>query len=79
MGTKFANAPVVPTVVEVQVMPIYFDATCRYCRRPATTNIRPVDGIGRPTAGPRVYAGYTGQLVQRAARGSTGVLPGARI
>ena len=52
MGTMFANAPIVPTVVAVQVGKIYFDAPCKYYRdgRPATTNIRPVDYIGRPMA-----------------------------
>ena len=48
MGTMFANAPIVPTVAAVQVLRISFDAPCRYCRRPATTNIRPVDAIGAP-------------------------------
>jgi hypothetical protein len=62
----FATAPIQPTVVEVEVMPIYFDATCRYCRRPATTKIRPVDGIGRPMADLNVCDGHAGQLVQRA-------------
>jgi len=52
MGTMFANAPIVPTVAAVQVMKIYFNAPCKYCRdgRRATTNIRPVDYIGRPMA-----------------------------
>ena len=42
MGTMFANAPFEPTVAAVQVMRIYFDASCRFCRdgRLATTNIR---------------------------------------
>ena len=50
MGAIFANATIHPTVVEVQVMTIYFDAPSRYCRdgRRATTNIRPVDAIGSP-------------------------------
>jgi hypothetical protein len=45
----FANAPIVPTVVEVQVGKIYFDAPCRYCRggRRATTNIQPIDALAR--------------------------------
>ena len=46
----FANAPIVPTVVEVQVLRISFDAPCHYCRggRRATTNIRSVDATGWP-------------------------------
>jgi hypothetical protein len=42
MDAVFSNAPMQPTCVEVQVMRISFDASCRYCRRHATMNIRPV-------------------------------------
>jgi len=47
-----ANAPIVRTVVAVQVGEIYFDVPCKYCRdgRRATANIRPVDHIHRPMA-----------------------------
>jgi hypothetical protein len=65
----FANAPIEPTVVEVQVVPIYFDALCRYCRdgRRATTNIRPVDAIGSPmVADLYVCPSHAEQLVARA-------------
>ena len=50
MGAVFANAPIHPTIVAVQVMRIYFDAPCRYCRNGSrtTTNIRPIDAIGSP-------------------------------
>jgi hypothetical protein len=52
MGTLFASAQIVPTCAAVQVGKIYFDEPCKYCRdrRRATTNIRPVDHIGRPMA-----------------------------
>jgi len=33
MGAVFANAPIQPTVVAVQVMPIYFDAPCKILPR----------------------------------------------
>jgi hypothetical protein len=66
MGTMFADAPIRPTVAEVQVLRISFDAPRRYCRRVASTNIRPVDGIGRPMADLNVCDGHAGQLVQRA-------------
>jgi hypothetical protein len=69
MGAVFANAPIQPTAVEVQVMTIYFDAPCRYCRdgRRATTNIRPVDAIGSPmVADLYVCAAHAEQLVARA-------------
>jgi hypothetical protein len=44
------NAPNEPAVVAIYVMPIYFDAPCRYCRdrKRATMNVRPVDYIGHP-------------------------------
>jgi hypothetical protein len=67
MGTIFANAPIVPTVVEVPVLRIYFDAPCRYCRRRATTNIRPVDAIGAPMVADLFLCdAHAEQLVARA-------------
>jgi hypothetical protein len=50
MGVIFANAPIQPTCVEIQVLRIYFEAACRYCPddRRATINIQPVDAIGSP-------------------------------
>lgn len=64
----FANAPIVPTVVAVHVGKIYFDAPRRYCRdgRRATTNIRPVDTIGRPLGNMDVCTPHAKQLVARA-------------
>ena len=52
MGTIFANAPITPTVAAIQVGKIYFDKCCdiRRCTASATTNIRPIDHIGRPHA-----------------------------
>jgi hypothetical protein len=49
---SFSNAPNEPAVVAIYVMPIYFDAPCRYCRngRRATMNVRPVDYIGHRMA-----------------------------
>jgi hypothetical protein len=54
------------TVVAVQVG--NFDAPFRYCRdgRRATTNIRPVDNIGRSMADLNVCTPHTDQLVERA-------------
>ena len=68
MGAIFANAPIQPTVAAVQVGKIYFDAPCRYCRdgRRATTNIRPVDYIGRPMADLNVCTAHAEQLIARA-------------
>ena len=68
MGTMFANAPIIPTVVAVQVGKIYFDAPCKYCRNGsrATTNIRPIDSIGRPMGDLNVCDAHTRQLVARA-------------
>jgi hypothetical protein len=68
MGAVFANTPNQPTVVAVQVGKIYFDAPCKYCRngRRATTNIRPVDTIGRPMADLNVCTPHAEQLVVRA-------------
>ena len=50
MGAVFTHAPIELQAIAVQVGKIYFVAPCRYCRdgRRATTNIRPVDAIGRP-------------------------------
>jgi hypothetical protein len=46
---------------------ISFDATCRYCRRPATTNIRPVDAIGSPmVADLYTCTAHTDELIARA-------------
>jgi hypothetical protein len=68
MGAIFANAPNEPAVVAIYVMPIYFDAPCRYCRdgRRATMNVRPVDYIGHPMAELNVCAAHGDQLVARA-------------
>ena len=69
MGAIFGNAPILPTAVEVQVLPIHFDAPCRYCQdgRRATTNIRPVDAIGSPmVADLYVCTPHAEQLVARA-------------
>jgi hypothetical protein len=67
MGAIFANAPIERTVVEGQVLSIGFDASCRYCRHRATTNIRPVDAIGSPmVADLYVCDGYSEQIVARA-------------
>jgi hypothetical protein len=46
MVAILAHAPIQPTCIAVQVLRISFDAPCRYGRRRATTNIRPVDAIG---------------------------------
>lgn len=64
----FANAPIHPTVAAVQVGKIYFDAPCKYCRNGgrATTNIRPVDHIGRPMADLNVCTPHAQQLISRA-------------
>jgi hypothetical protein len=68
VGAIFDNAPIEPRVVAVQVGRIYFDAPCKYCRegRPATTNIRPVDSIGRPMGDLNVCAAHAERLVERA-------------
>jgi hypothetical protein len=64
----FANAPTESAVVEIQVGKIYFDAPCKYGRsgRRATTNIRPVDSIGRPMADLNVCGAHAERLVARA-------------
>jgi len=74
MGTIFANAPIQPTVAAIQVGKIYFDAPYKYCRdgRRATTNIRPVDSIGRPMPDLNVCNAHAAQLIQRAVRSSNG-------
>jgi len=48
----FENAPIEPTVVAIQVREIFFDTqfALRRCIASATTNIRPVDHIGRGRA-----------------------------
>jgi hypothetical protein len=61
-----ANAPIVPTVAAVQVGKIYFEARCKYYRCRATTNIRPVDHIGRPMADLNVCGAHAAQLIDRA-------------
>jgi hypothetical protein len=67
-GAVFDNSPIEPTVIAVQFAPIYFDAPCKYCRngRRASTNIRPVDSIGRPAGDANVCGGHAKQLVERA-------------
>src|ERR1700732_3573700 len=71
MGGIFANAPIQPTVVAIQVGKIYFDAPCRYCRdgRRATMNVRPVDYIGHPMAELNVCSAHAERLIgEREAR-----------
>jgi hypothetical protein len=76
MGTMFASAPIVPTVVEVRVLRISFDALSRYCERSATTSIRPVEAIGSPmVADLYVCAGHAEQLVTRARAKGIDVAP----
>jgi hypothetical protein len=67
MGAILAHAPIRPAVAQVQVLRISFDAPCRYCRRRATTKIRPVDAIGSPMlADLYVCAAHAEQLEVRA-------------
>jgi len=68
MGAVFDNASIEPKVVAIQIGRIYFDAPYRYCRdgRRATTNIRPVDAIGRPMGDLNVCAGHAAQIIERA-------------
>ena len=67
MSAIFANAPIKRTCVEVQALRISFDAPCRYCRRRATMNVRPVDAIGSPmVADPYTFTPHTEELVARA-------------
>ena len=71
MGAVFANTPIQPAFVEVQVLRISFDAPCRYCRRPATTNIKPIDAIGSPmVADLYVCDPHAEQLIARAQKRS---------
>jgi hypothetical protein len=74
MGAVFANAPTEPTVVEIQVRKIYYDTGCsiRRCGSQATTNIRPVDHIGRPQGNMDVCDAHAGQLIERAHPDTTG-------
>jgi len=66
--SRAAHGTIQPTVVAFQVGKIYFDPPCKYCRdgRRATTNIRPVDSIGRLVADMNVCTLHAGQLVERA-------------
>ena len=68
MGALFTHAPIEPQAIAVQVGKIYFVAPCRYCRdgRRATTNIRPVDAIGRPMGDVNICAVHAGRLIERA-------------
>jgi hypothetical protein len=68
MGAVFDNAPIEPTAVAVQVAKIHFHAPCKFCRdgRPAVTNIRPVDSIGRPMGDVNVCEPHAKRLVERA-------------
>ena len=68
MDAIFANAPTEPTVVAIQVGKIYYEANCsiRRCTARATTNIRPIDHIGRPQANMDVCSPHADRLVQRA-------------
>jgi hypothetical protein len=68
MGAVFTHAPIEPRAIAVSVAPIHFDAACRYCRdgRRATTNIRPVDAIGRPMGDLNICAVHAGRLIERA-------------
>jgi hypothetical protein len=67
MGAVFANAPNEPAVVAIYVMPIYFDAPCKYCRngRRATMNVRPVDYIGHPMGDFNVCTPHAEQRIAR--------------
>jgi hypothetical protein len=72
VGATFANAPIQPTSVEIQVLRIYFEAACRYWPddRRATINIRPVDAIGSPmVADLYVCEGHAENLIARARGG----------
>jgi len=68
MGAVLTHAPIEPQAIAVQVGKIYFVAPCRYCRngRRATTNIRPVNAIGRPMGDLNVCAGHAERLIERA-------------
>jgi hypothetical protein len=68
MGAVFTHAPIEPRAIAVSVATIHFDANCRYCHdgRRATTNIRPVDAIGRPMDDLNICAVHAGRLIERA-------------
>jgi hypothetical protein len=68
MGAVFANTPIQATVVAMQVGNICFDAqgSIRKCSAQATTNIRPMDHIGRPQANMDVCSPHAAQLIRRA-------------
>ena len=68
MDAVFTNAPIEPRAIAVSVAPIHFDAAWRYCHggRRATTNIRPVDAIGRPMGDVNICAAHAGRLIERA-------------
>jgi hypothetical protein len=68
MGAVFTHAPIEPRAIAVQVGKIHFVAPCRYCRdgQRATTNIRPVDAIGRPMGDVNICAVHAGRLIERA-------------
>ncbi len=68
MGAVFTHAPIEPRAIAIQVGKIHFDAACRYCHdgRRATTNIRPVDAIGRPIGDLNICAVHAGRLIERA-------------
>lgn len=68
MGAILSHAPIEPRAIAVSVATIHFDAACRYCRdgRRATTNIRPVDAIGRPMGDLKICAVHAGRLIERA-------------
>ena len=68
MGAVFEHAPIEPRAIAIQVGRIHFVAPCRYCRdgRRATTNIRPVDAIGRPMGDVNICAAHAGRLIERA-------------
>lgn len=65
MGAILANTPIEPAVVAIQVSKICFEAPCKYCGdgRRASTNIRPVDYIGRPLSDLNLCGSHAEQLV----------------
>jgi hypothetical protein len=68
MGAVLTHAPIEPRAIAVSVATIHFDAACRYCRngRRATTNIRPVDAIGRPMGDVNICAVHAGRMIELA-------------
>ena len=68
MGAIFKNAPIEPTVVAIEVDKIFYAITCciRLCGAPASTNIRPIDAIGRPQGNLDVCSAHATQLIERA-------------